>query len=173
MTPRSGDLVVNRWRARFKGRDIPCSVGRAGITRDKAEGDGATPQGTYELSTILFRPDRISKCLLPARARPVRLYECWSDDPTDPGYNRLKRRHLRTTSPFGHERLVRPDPLYDLLVVVDYNRGPTIPGMGSAIFLHCWRQLRAPTQGCIAFERTDLIWIVSHADDRTRLIVKP
>ena len=173
MTPNSGDLIVSRWWARFKGRIFPCSVGRTGIATNKTEGDGATPAGTYGLSLILFRPDRINRHLLPARARPVRFHEHWSDDPADPGYNQLKRQLAGIMSPFGHERLVRPDPLYDLLVVVDYNREPVVPGLGSAIFLHCWRQPRVPTQGCIAFERSHLTWIVNHADDQTRLVVKP
>jgi L,D-peptidoglycan transpeptidase YkuD (ErfK/YbiS/YcfS/YnhG family) len=91
----------------------------------------------------------------------------WSDDPTDPDYNRPVRRPHR----FGHEALRRPDPLYDLVAVLDWNRKPAVPGRGSAIFLHVWRKPRHPTEGCIAFRHADLRWILDRWTPRSRVVV--
>jgi len=80
----------------------------------------------------------------------------WSDDPKDPAYNQL----CPTASPgYSHERLMRADPLYDLIGVLDYNLTNPTPGFGSAIFLHIWRKPRHPTEGCIAFDLRDLLWL--------------
>ncbi|MCV6586652.1 MAG: L,D-transpeptidase family protein, partial [Marinibacterium sp.] len=42
---------------------------------------------------------------------------------------------------------------------------------GSAIFLHQWRRPGYPTEGCIAFRRDHLRWIVQRLRPGTRLIV--
>jgi L,D-peptidoglycan transpeptidase YkuD (ErfK/YbiS/YcfS/YnhG family) len=34
-----------RWLALWDDRRRPCAIGRGGVRRDKAEGDGATPAG--------------------------------------------------------------------------------------------------------------------------------
>jgi L,D-peptidoglycan transpeptidase YkuD (ErfK/YbiS/YcfS/YnhG family) len=92
----------------------------------------------------------------------------WSDDSTDPDYNRPVRRPHR----FRHEALRRADPLYDLVAVLDWNRHPPVPGLGSAIFVHVWRGPRHPTSGCIAFRRADLAWILERWTARDRVVVE-
>jgi L,D-peptidoglycan transpeptidase YkuD (ErfK/YbiS/YcfS/YnhG family) len=99
---------------------------------------------------------------------PIGLRDGWSDDPRDPAYNRPVRR----PHPFGHEALWRPDRLYDLVAVLDWNRGPVVPGGGSAIFLHVWRGPRRCTEGCIAFRRRDLAWILGRWTPRSRVVVR-
>lgn len=147
-------LVVTRWSARLGPRRFPCALGRSGITRAKREGDGATPAGVHRVTDLLYRPDRTPAPVLPAWARPIGPRDLWSDDSTDPAYNRL----IRAPHPFSHERLRRPDPLYDLILLTDWNT-PATPGRGSAIFLHRWRKPRHPTAGCIAFAPGDLLWL--------------
>lgn len=164
----SPDLVVDAWGARFHGRRLPCAIGRGGITRDKREGDGATPAGVHRIVGMLYRPDRIAASRLPSGAIPVGPGDLWSDDPGDPAYNQLVRAPHR----FSHERLARPDPLYDLVLVTDWNWPLAIPGDGSAIFIHAWRAPRHPTAGCVAFAPRDLMWIARRLDRRSRLIVR-
>lgn len=163
------DIVVNRWGARFSGRSLPCTVGRGGITTAKQEGDGATPAGSHRIVGMFFRPDRIAARFLPSWARPIGPRDLWSDDPADPDYNRLVGAPHR----FGHENLRRPDPLYDLILITDWNRLPAIPGDGSAIFIHIWRRPRHQTAGCIGFSRRDLMWLIARIQPHTRLIVRP
>jgi L,D-peptidoglycan transpeptidase YkuD (ErfK/YbiS/YcfS/YnhG family) len=162
---RPDDLVVGRWGARFRGRAVPCSVGRGGIGRKRAEGDGITPVGVHRIETVLLRRDRGAG---PMRGRPIGPADGWSDDPADPAYNRMVRRPHR----HGHEALRRADQQYDLIAVLDWNRDPVVKGRGSAIFLHCWRKPRHPTAGCIAFAARDLGWILRRWTPRSRVIVR-
>lgn len=162
------DLVVTRWGARFRGRRLPCAVGRAGIRRAKREGDGASPAGRHRIVGLLYRPDRIGRQLLPRWAVPIRPRDLWSDDPADPDYNLLVRAPHR----YGHERLWRPDPLYDLVLLTDWNWPRAARGRGSAIFLHLWRKPRHPTAGCVAFSRRDLLWIVRRLRHADRVILR-
>ena len=71
----------------------------------------------------------------------------------------------------SHEKLRRADPLYDVIMLTDWNWPQAQAGKGSAIFLHQWRRPGYPTEGCIAFDRTHLHWIAApsssgHASDR-------
>ena len=164
MRPRACDLVVSRWDARFRGRRFACAIGRGGISPRKREGDGATPAGAMALEYVLYRPDRIT-----GRPgwEPIRPWMEWCDGPDDSRYNRLIRR----SGGGGVERLHRADPLYDVVGVLDWNRYPPKPGDGSAIFLHIWRGARLPTEGCVAFRRPDLLWILKRWGVRSRVIV--
>jgi L,D-peptidoglycan transpeptidase YkuD (ErfK/YbiS/YcfS/YnhG family) len=161
------DLVLTPTGLRFLGRRFPCTFGRSGITARKREGDGATPVGVHRLVGMLYRPDRIAQ---PADwALPIRPGDVWSDDPRDPDYNLM----AQAPHPFGHERLRRPDPLYDLVVLTDWNWPYPVKGRGSAIFIHQWRRPGAPTAGCIGLPRAALHWIAPRIRLQTRLIVRP
>ena len=166
--PRPGDLVVGRWEARFLGRRFPCAVGFGGIGAKRGEGDGITPLGVHALESVLWRPDRRPRPAGRLPARPIGPGDGWSDDPTDPLYNR------RVPWPSRHsaERLRRADRLYDLVAVVDFNRSPPVAGAGSAIFLHVWKRPRKWTAGCVAFRAQDLAWILERWGPRSRLIVR-
>lgn len=153
---------------RFQGRVFPCSVGRGGIVAASAkrEGDGATPAGVHRLVGMLYRPDRLTRPA--AWALPIGPADLWSDDPRDADYNLM----VRAPHGFGHERLRRADPMYDLVIVTDWNWPHATPGNGSAIFLHQWRRPGAPTAGCIALARRDLHWIAPRIVHQTRLVIR-
>jgi L,D-peptidoglycan transpeptidase YkuD (ErfK/YbiS/YcfS/YnhG family) len=65
----------------------------------------------------------------------------------------------------------RADPLYDIVLITDYNFPEAVPGKGSAIFLHQHRRAGYPTEGCIALRRDHLIWIAQRIDFGAELIV--
>jgi L,D-peptidoglycan transpeptidase YkuD (ErfK/YbiS/YcfS/YnhG family) len=160
------DLVATPQVAYFMGRRLPCSLGRGGVTATKREGDGATPIGTHHIVAMLYRPDRIAP---PADwAEPIRPFDLWSDDAADPSYNHLVRAPYAPS----HEAMRRADPLYDIVLVTDWNWPEAEPGRGSAIFIHTWRRPRHPTAGCVAFSRPDLLWLCARLRPGTRLIVK-
>ena len=150
------------------GRRLPCTIGRNGITRDKREGDGATPAGVHRIIGLMYRPDRIAARALPDWAVPIDPGDLWCDDPGSADYNHLVR------APFAHshERLRRADPLYDVILTTDWNWPHAVRGKGSAIFLHRWRRPGAPTAGCVAMDPRDLLWLVHRITHRTRLIVR-
>jgi len=146
---------------------VRCAFGRAGISADKREGDGATPEGRFPLRRVLYRADRVDRPETPLPARALRADDGWCDDPADASYNRL----VRLPSAAGHERLWRGDEIYDLLVVLGFNDDPVVRGRGSAVFLHVARPDYAPTGGCVAVALPDLLALLRDCDATTRLCV--
>jgi len=140
------------------GRAIPCSIGKGGLiaAADKREGDGASPIGAWPIRGLLLRPDRVAlpkDLQLPWRW--IRPDDGWSDGAADPAYN----RPVRHPHGFSAERLWRDDGLYDVIVVLGYNDMPAVPGAGSAIFWHCWRD-GAATEGCVAMAKENLLGLL-------------
>ncbi len=162
------DLVLTPTGLLFAGRRFACTIGQGGISSDKREGDGATPVGIHRIMGMFYRPDRLRGADLPFWARPIRLRDLWSDDVADPDYNHL----VQAPHPFGHEVMRRADPLYDLVMITDWNWPNAVPGRGSAIFLHQWRRIGYPTAGCVAFDPRDLLWIAGRVQLGARLIVR-
>ncbi|WP_157057334.1 L,D-transpeptidase [Loktanella sp. 3ANDIMAR09] len=163
----AADLVVMPTHVRFRGRRFPRTIGRGGLTpaATKAEGDMATPRGVHHIVDMLYRADRMAQ---PAPwARPIGPHDLWSDDPAHPDYNHLVR------APYTHscESLRRADPMYDLILVTDWNYPAAVPGRGSAIFLHQWRGPGRPTAGCVAFRRDHLRWIAARLEPFNRLVI--
>ncbi len=159
------DMVVGPMGLRFLGRGFPCTFGRGGISKDKREGDGATPVGVHRIVGMLYRPDRIAPPT--PWAIPIEPGDLWCDDPNDPDYN------LMVKAPFAasHEVMRRADPLYDLVILSDWNWPNAKPGNGSAIFLHRWRRPGFPTEGCVALRPDHLLWVAERIQPETRLIV--
>jgi L,D-peptidoglycan transpeptidase YkuD (ErfK/YbiS/YcfS/YnhG family) len=159
------DLVVTPTGLRFGGRKFPCTVGHGGIVTAKREGDGGTPAGVHEIVGMLYRPDRMVR---PTDwALPIGPSDLWSDDVKDPDYNLM----VRAPHPFSHESLRRADPMYDLILITDWNWPAAVPGRGSAIFLHRWRRPGTPTDGCVALAAPDLLWIAQRLRPQSRLII--
>ena len=164
---RPSDLLLTPRGLYFHGRTLPCTAGRGGVRDDKREGDGATPTGTHRIIGMLYRPDRITR---PAPwATPILPGDLWSDASGQPDYN----HHVRAPYAPSHESLRRADPLYDLVLLTDWNWPDAVPGLGSAIFLHQWRRPGAPTAGCLAMSRGDLRWLAERVTPGANLIVPP
>lgn len=158
-------MVLTPQGVRFQGRLWPCTIGKGGISGRKREGDGATPRGVHRIVGMLYRPDRIAR---PTNwAKPIGPRDLWSDDPDEQDYNTL----VRAPYHHSHEKLRRADPLYDLVILTDWNWPNAVSGRGSAIFIHQYRRHGYPTEGCIAFSRSHLHAIAQRITLRTRLIV--
>ncbi len=159
------DLVLTPTGLRFLGRRFPCTIGRGGLTSRKAEGDGATPRGVHGLVGMLYRPDRIAR---PADwALPIKPGDLWSDDVRDEDYNMM----VRAPHNFSHEDLRRADPMYDLVILTNWNWPYPVKGRGSAIFIHQWRGPGRPTAGCIGLRRDHLRWIAPRINHSSRLVI--
>ena len=158
-------MVLTPKGLRFRARTFPATIGRGGISTRKREGDGATPVGIHRIVGCLYRPDRITR---PCDwALPIRPGDLWSDDPTDEDYNLM----VRVPYEASHERLFRADPLYDIVLITDWNWPYPVKGRGSAIFVHAWRKPGHPTEGCVAFRPDHLRWIVARIGYSTRMVV--
>lgn len=163
MTP--DDLVLTPRGVRFQGQLYPCTIGKSGITRNKREGDKATPAGIHRIVGMLYRPDRIPAPV--PWAMPIGPRDLWSDDGTQGDYNSL----VQAPYPHSHEVLRRADPLYDLVILTDWNWPDAVAGRGSAIFIHQQRRPGYPTEGCVAFSRAHLHQIAVRLTRYSRLIV--
>ncbi len=163
MTP--DDLVLTPKGVRFQGRLWPCTIGKGGIKSNKREGDGATPRGKHRIVGMLYRADRIAQPT--SWAQQIGPLDLWSDDQDDANYNLMVRAPYK----HSHEKLRRADPLYDLVILTDWNWPNAKPGLGSAIFIHQYRKLGYPTEGCVALSRTHLHAIARQIKLSTRLIV--
>ena len=160
---KPADLVLTPRGVRFLGRIFPCTIGRGGLCANKREGDGATPCGVHRIVGCMYRPDRMLKPN--GWARAIRPGDLWSDDQNHQDYNHL----VRAPYAYSHETMRRADPLYDLVLITDWNWPRAAPGRGSAIFIHQWRKPGHPTEGCIAFRRDHLRWIAERIELGTRV----
>lgn len=132
-------LDTGFWRFR-------CSLGRAGITYNKREGDGCTPVGRFEILEWRIRRDArvfkrpLGKCLV------IRPLDGWCDDLGAGVYN----RPIQLPSRLNHEEMWRLDNKYDVVAILNYNIKPRQRGHGSAIFFHICSTNFETTAGCVA-----------------------
>ncbi len=170
--PRAHQLVVRTLSARATSGTlqcgqltIRCAIGRSGRRVRKREGDGASPVGVWPIREAFWRRDRLCRPSTRLSLRALSAADGWCDASRDHNYNRF------VVHPYGAsaETLWRSDGLYDVIVVLGYNDKPRIPGRGSAIFLHCARDGYAPTEGCIAVARRDLIKLLPRLSRRTTI----
>jgi len=147
------------------GRTIPVALGRAGIRAAKREGDGGTPAGRFRPLRLWWRADRLPRprTLLPARR--IAPDDAWCENPADRRYN----RHFRRSANEPGDRLRRDDGLYDLMIEIDHNSRPRVAELGSAVFIHVAREGLAPTAGCVAMRRSDLLQLLRMIDRNTRI----
>ncbi len=146
----------------------PVVVGRNGFASvdEKHEGDGKTPSGIFPLGPAFGRAAALPTGLAYQQAgRDDR----WVDDPASAQYNQWVKGDVNAAS---FEAMLREDGLYDAGIVVQYNMLPVIPGRGSAIFLHIWRDNgRSPTAGCVALEKRRLLELLKALEARRSPVV--
>lgn len=159
---------IHRGRLRLGETVYPCALGRSGILTDKKEGDGGTPAGIWQIGDCWFRPDKWQTPIQTLKTLEITPNSGWSDDPTDPDYNRP------VTLPHGysHESLWRTDNQYDVIIPLNYNFAPVVPGAGSAIFFHLAKPDYGPTEGCVAVSHADMEAILPLLTPQTRMIIR-
>ena len=146
---------------------LACALGRRGITRDKREGDGATPAGAMRVLNGYYRSDRMSRPFCRVPLQPATRDLGWCDAPHSPLYNRPAPLPMRAP----HEQMWRGDGLYDIVFVLDWNVRPRRVGRGSAIFLHCAKPGLPPTLGCVALRPADMRRLLPSLAKGAKLVV--
>ncbi|WP_026180742.1 L,D-transpeptidase family protein [Henriciella marina] len=137
-----------------QGLTFPCAIGRGGMVEasKKNEGDGASPIGLWKIKRVFWRADKLDRPKTALPATPLHPDDGWCDAPDDPLYNCAVKRPY----PASNEEMWREDDVYDVVVQLDHNTDPVVPGKGSAIFMHVAKPDYAPTEGCIALSLDDL-----------------
>ncbi|MET0569185.1 MAG: L,D-transpeptidase family protein [Hyphomicrobiaceae bacterium] len=143
---------ATRGIVRVDGLVLPCALGRTGRRFRKREGDGATPIGRFSICEVFYRSDRVRRPRTALPCRPLRPWDGWCDTMEDRNYNRL----VKHPYPASAEVMWREDSLYDVVLVLGYNRQPRVRGRGSAIFMHLARPGYAPTAGCVALSARNM-----------------
>ncbi len=151
----------------WPGGAVRCALGRMGVSAEKREGDGASPAGAWPLVRALYRPDRLASITTALPTQAIAPDDGWCDDPEDAAYNRPVRLPITASA----EALWRGDHVYDVIVVLGHNDAPPEPGKGSAIFLHIARPDYAPTEGCVALARGDLLRLLAVCRPGDRLCI--
>ena len=130
-----------------------CCIGKKGVTKRKREGDYKTPSGTFKIEELYFRKDRIGKPKTTLDVIEINQSMGWCDD-----INHLDKynRPIKINDQIKHEKLLRNDKKYDLLIPISYNRKNPKVGLGSCIFIHLTKDYK-PTAGCIALKKNDFL----------------
>jgi D-alanyl-D-alanine dipeptidase len=117
----------------------------------KREGDGRSPAGVFAIGQLYGYAAQAPASSLPY-AKAGAALRC-VDDARSTHYNQI----LDEAPGWGSaERMRRDDDLYELLLVIEHNRAPVVPGHGSCIFLHVWHDANTPVTGCTAMDKADL-----------------
>jgi L,D-peptidoglycan transpeptidase YkuD (ErfK/YbiS/YcfS/YnhG family) len=141
-------------------------VGRNGVRKNKREGDGATPAGTFRIGARMY-----GNSPSPGVSSPYVRLRCgdwWVEDSKSPAYNTFQRIGCGRKPTF---KVTTPDlstspRAYAHLAVVEYNMHPVVPGRGSGIFLHV--QIGKATSGCISLHRAALVHVLRWLDPGAR-----
>jgi len=162
-----------RWKLVYSFRVM---VGRTGMARDpqnvlqlpdtmpvKHEGDGKSPAGIFQLGPVFSYHD-LKKLQMPF----VRMdtADLCVDDENSAYYNTLIRSNSAKHDYNSFEYMKRRDSLYEYGVWVLYNSTPVIPGNGSCIFIHVWRDENSPTAGCTAMSRENILKLIYRLDKK-------
>ena len=146
-------LVKNKHTLQIDEFKFKCCIGKKGSTKNKKEGDKKTPKGTFKLEHLYFRRDRIKKPSTSLECVEIKKNMGWCDDIGFPKkYNKL----IKIEKKIRHEKLMRKDNKYDLMIPIKYNFEKPITSQGSCIFIHLTKDFR-PTAGCVALKKKDFL----------------
>ena len=152
-------LIVNDFK--FK-----CCIGKNGVKKQKIEGDNSTPKGIFTIGTFYYRKDRVTKPFTNLKTKIIKPKIGWCNDLKKKSYN----REIKIQKKIRYEKLFRQDHKYDYLIVINYNIKKTIPGKGSAIFIHLTKNYY-PTAGCIALKKQDFIILLKLINNKTKIVI--
>ncbi len=161
------------------GPAFPVRLGRAGLAWGiglhpsdlegpvKVENDGRAPCGVFELGVAYGYAESVTRA--PGRQyRKVGPRDLWVSDPASPDYNRhVVVGGLGELTPWqSQQRMKMDDPAHSLKLFIAHNAGSRIvPGAGSAIFFHLWREGGAkPSSGCTVMAEDRLKTIIAWAE---------
>lgn len=132
------------------------SIGKNGVGKER-EGDKKTPIGVYRFTKafgICSNPGISSMPYL----QVDNTYH-WVDDSKSKYYNQLVSTQDVEKDWTSSERIAKSAPAYNYILALNYNEDCT-PGLGSAIFLHCFSGKYEYTTGCISISEENMIRVM-------------
>ena len=156
--------LKNKHTLQLDSFKFQCCIGKNGLTKFKKEGYFKTPKGTFKIEHLYYRKDRIKKPLTKLKCIEIKKNMGWCNDVKNKKYNKL----IKINDNCSHEKLIRRDKKYDLLIPIKYNFDNSISGKGSCIFLHLTKNYK-PTAGCIALKKKDFEILLKLVDKKTKI----
>ena len=155
---RAYEKVDGAWQPAFEMMDAV--LGSKGLTYNKKERDKGSPIGVYSLERCFGRVENPG-----TKLSYTQFYQndFWVDDAQSGFYNTFQKgpSNGRWNSA---EDLYAIGHVYQYFAVVEYNTVNPMPGAGSAIFLHVWKDKSSPTAGCTALSEENLLKIIRWLD---------
>ena len=155
-----------------------CQIGALGLKNaaKKIEGDKTTPIGKWYLETLYYRSDRVLRPKLKKKnvlkINQITKYCGWCNDIKSHYYNKyIKINNFRSLNT-NYESLWREDNVYDIIIEISHNTKPIIKNKGSAIFIHCSFEDFRTTAGCIALNKTDLMFLIKNIKSELCIQIK-
>ncbi|MDR2925378.1 MAG: L,D-transpeptidase family protein [Azoarcus sp.] len=144
-------------------------LGKNGFSKDKREGDGATPVGAFTFDRAFGNAGDPGVAAFPYTK--VSPNDVWVDDPASKSYNQWARADAPDADWSSAERLADYKKQYRYALSIGYNTAPVVPGKGSAIFLHV--ATGRPTAGCVAVPEAAMVFFLSFVERNTRIVLTP
>lgn len=117
----------------------------------KREGDGRSPAGLFSIKLGFSQELILAKLPLLIIDQEME----WIDDSSSQFYNQCVTAS-QVVKDWNSSEKMYLEKLYRRGIVIEHNREPALPELGSAIFFHEWRSIKAPTAGCTALSKEDL-----------------
>lgn len=134
----------------------------------KMEGDNKVPAGVFRLGPAFGYAPAAEAAWVKLRYVALTGESEGVDDPRSHYYNRLvERSKVARVDWQSSEKMRRNDDLYKWGIFVAHNP-KAIPGAGSCIFLHIWRNQTSPTVGCTAMPEREMVALLHWLDPAAR-----
>jgi L,D-peptidoglycan transpeptidase YkuD (ErfK/YbiS/YcfS/YnhG family) len=134
----------------------------------KREGDNKVPAGVFRLGPAFGYAPAKSAAWVKLRYLPLTENIEGVDDPRSRYYNKLvDRTKVARVDWRTSEKMLGYGDLYKWGVVVEHNSA-ALPGAGSCIFLHIWKNSSTATAGCTAMPEKDLVSLIRWLDPAAR-----
>ena len=73
-------IIIKNKSLTYNDYKVKCSVGKRGIGVKKREGDLITPIGTFKITKLLYRKDRVQKFQCKSKKKAIKKNMGWCDD---------------------------------------------------------------------------------------------
>ena len=146
----------------------PGFVGKNGLGKEK-EGDAKTPQGVFHFNRAFGIADDPG-----CKMSYVKLDNdhYWSGDYRE-GYHYNELVSLKDYPDLDVSISEHPIEYiyhYQYCLNISYNEEGT-PGLGSALFLHCFGPAKPFTGGCVAIPEEQMKYVMQHVDENTVVVI--